>query len=191
MAAVFRATFSDAFSWIKAILFLVQISLAFVPGGPVSNNPALVQIMAWLLTDDKYLMGMLLKSSCPKPHCPSHKYIKTIQQTKNVCVYMIIFQPKQNGCLTDHRSALDKVMTWHRKGEFYIIASEWSPLLKLSYVWNIAEECFHQCPLNMTNSFAISIATHRRPQWQSNSRHVRTVSQSMITRLCFYQTGSA
>ena len=37
------------------LLILIQISLKFVPRGPLSNNPALVQIMAWCRTGDKPL----------------------------------------------------------------------------------------------------------------------------------------
>ena len=32
---------------------LIKISLKFVPIGPIDNNPALVQIMAWRLIGDK------------------------------------------------------------------------------------------------------------------------------------------
>ena len=34
---------------------LIQISLKFVPKGPIDNNPALVQIMAWRQIGDKPL----------------------------------------------------------------------------------------------------------------------------------------
>ena len=33
----------------------IQISLKFVPRGPVDNRPALVQVMAWRQTGDKPL----------------------------------------------------------------------------------------------------------------------------------------
>ena len=33
----------------------IKISLKFVPKGPINNNPALVQIMAWCRSDDKPL----------------------------------------------------------------------------------------------------------------------------------------
>ena len=47
MAAIFQTTFSNAFSWMKMYEFFIEISLKFVPQGPINNIPALVQIMAW------------------------------------------------------------------------------------------------------------------------------------------------
>ena len=47
MAAIFSTTYSNAFSWMKMYEFGIKISLKFVPKGPISNIPALVQIMAW------------------------------------------------------------------------------------------------------------------------------------------------
>ena len=37
------------------IYLSIQLSLQFVPQGPIDNNPPLVQIMAWRQTDDKPL----------------------------------------------------------------------------------------------------------------------------------------
>ena len=34
----------------------IKISLKFVPKGPINNNPALVQIMAWLRSGDKAII---------------------------------------------------------------------------------------------------------------------------------------
>ena len=39
---------------------LIQISLKFVPRGPIDNNPALVQVMAWRRTGDKPLPELML-----------------------------------------------------------------------------------------------------------------------------------
>ena len=39
---------------------LIKISLKFVPKGPVDNNPALVQIMAWCGIGDKPLSEPVL-----------------------------------------------------------------------------------------------------------------------------------
>ena len=39
---------------------LIKISLKFVPRGPIDNNPALVQIMAWRRTGDKPLSEPML-----------------------------------------------------------------------------------------------------------------------------------
>ena len=42
------------------ITILIQISLKFVPNGPIDNNPALVQVMAWRRTGDKPLSEPML-----------------------------------------------------------------------------------------------------------------------------------
>ena len=52
-------TFSNAFSWIK---IAIQISLRFVPEGPINNISALVQIMAWRRPDDKPLSEPMIVS---------------------------------------------------------------------------------------------------------------------------------
>ena len=39
---------------------LIQISVKFVPDGPIDNNPALVWIMAWRRTGDKPLSEPML-----------------------------------------------------------------------------------------------------------------------------------
>ena len=53
--------FSIAFSWMK-IVILIWIKLKFVPKGPIDNNPALVQIMAWYWTSTKPLSDELMMS---------------------------------------------------------------------------------------------------------------------------------
>ena len=39
---------------------LIKISLKFVPKGPIDNNPALVQVMAWRRVGDKPLSEPML-----------------------------------------------------------------------------------------------------------------------------------
>ena len=46
----FKRIFLNEIVWIS-----IQISLKFVPKGPINNNPALVQIMAWRRPGDKPL----------------------------------------------------------------------------------------------------------------------------------------
>ena len=41
---------------------LIEISLKFVPKGPINNNPALVQIMAWRRPGDKPLSELMMVS---------------------------------------------------------------------------------------------------------------------------------
>ena len=48
----------DIFKWIflnENAWILINISLEFVPRGPINNIPTLVQVMAWRLTGDKPL----------------------------------------------------------------------------------------------------------------------------------------
>ena len=47
---VFKCNFMNKIGWIP-----IEISLKFVPKGPINNIPALVQIMAWRRTGDKPL----------------------------------------------------------------------------------------------------------------------------------------
>ena len=47
MATISLKTFSNAFAWMKKNRISIQISLKFVIKGPIDNDPALVQIMAW------------------------------------------------------------------------------------------------------------------------------------------------
>ena len=49
---LYKCIFLNENVWI-----LIRISLKFVPKGPINNNPALVQIMAWRRPGDKPLSG--------------------------------------------------------------------------------------------------------------------------------------
>ena len=53
MDAIFQTTFSRAFS--SMTITLIKFSLKYVCKGPIDNNPALVQIMAWRRSGDKPL----------------------------------------------------------------------------------------------------------------------------------------
>ena len=53
-----QTTFSNAFS--SKVRFLTEISLKFDPKGPIDNNPALVEIMAWRRIGDKPLSEPML-----------------------------------------------------------------------------------------------------------------------------------
>ena len=44
----------------EKVCIVIQISLKFVPRGPIDNNPALVQIMAWRRIGDKPLSEPML-----------------------------------------------------------------------------------------------------------------------------------
>ena len=66
---IFKCIFLNENVWIP-----IKISLKFVPKGPINNNPALVQIMAWRRPGDKPLsepmMVSLLTHICvTRPQC--------------------------------------------------------------------------------------------------------------------------
>ena len=52
---IFKRIFLNDKLWI-----LIEISLKFVPKGPIDNNPALVYIMAWCRIGDKPLYEPML-----------------------------------------------------------------------------------------------------------------------------------
>ena len=52
---IFRCIFVN-----EKFCILIQISLKFVPKGPIDNYPALVQIIAWRWTGDKTLSEPML-----------------------------------------------------------------------------------------------------------------------------------
>ena len=47
IASVWQTIFSNAFSWMKNFVFLVLISLKFVPNCPIDNKSALEYVVAW------------------------------------------------------------------------------------------------------------------------------------------------
>ena len=54
-------TFKRIF-WNENVRTSIKISLKFVPKGPINNNPALVQIMAWCRSGDKPLSEPMMVS---------------------------------------------------------------------------------------------------------------------------------
>ena len=42
MASISQTAFPNAFSWMKNFEFLIEMSLKFVPKGPIDNYPAFV-----------------------------------------------------------------------------------------------------------------------------------------------------
>ena len=55
MAAISQTIFSDAFFVKLKFCVFTKISLKFVHKGPIDDNPALVEIMAWRRTDGKHM----------------------------------------------------------------------------------------------------------------------------------------
>ena len=63
MAAVPQTTLLNTFCWKKKnVRISIEISLKFVPKGPINNIPALVQIMAWRRSGDKPLSEPMMVS---------------------------------------------------------------------------------------------------------------------------------
>ena len=62
MDAISQTTFSRAFSSMKIVVFFIKFSLKYVRKGPIDNNPALVQLMAWRRSGDKPLSEPMMIS---------------------------------------------------------------------------------------------------------------------------------
>ena len=86
MAAIFQ-TFSNVFSWMKMYQFwLISFSLKFVPKGPISNVPALVQIMAWHLPGDKPLSEPMMVSLLTHICVTRPQWVKIWSR---ICAYVV------------------------------------------------------------------------------------------------------
>ena len=60
MAAIFQTTFSNGFSGNENVWISINISLKFVPRGPINNIPTLLQVMAWRRPGDKPLSELMM-----------------------------------------------------------------------------------------------------------------------------------
>ena len=61
MAAISQPTHSNTLIFVNEnFCILIRIPLKFVPEGPINNNPALVQVMAWRRIGDKPLPEPML-----------------------------------------------------------------------------------------------------------------------------------
>ena len=70
MDVILQVTFSISFLFYVNLLNLTQIWLNFIPKGPINNNPALVQIMAWHQSDDKPLSEQMMAWFTDPYICP-------------------------------------------------------------------------------------------------------------------------
>ena len=62
MDAISQTMFPNVFSWMKMFEFRLNISLKFVPKGPINNIPAMVQRMAWRRPGGKPLSEPMMVS---------------------------------------------------------------------------------------------------------------------------------
>ena len=60
MEGTLQTAFSNVFSWMKNCCILIEILMKFVPKGPISNIPALVQVMAWCWSSNKPLSESMM-----------------------------------------------------------------------------------------------------------------------------------
>ena len=71
MAAIFQTTFFKCILLNEYVWISIKISLKFVPGGPINNVPALVQIMAWRRLGDKPLSEPMIFNDAYIQHSTS------------------------------------------------------------------------------------------------------------------------
>ena len=83
MAAISQTIYSDLFS-IEKFCILIEISLKFVPEGPIDNKSASVQVMARRRTGDKPLPKPRL-AQFPNPYM-QHKSILANPISQWTCV---------------------------------------------------------------------------------------------------------
>ena len=60
MAAISQTVFFRGIFVNEKFCILIKISWRFVSKGPIDNNPALVQVMAWCQTGDNPLPGPMM-----------------------------------------------------------------------------------------------------------------------------------
>ena len=78
---IFKCIFVNENVWIS-----INISLKFVPRGPINNIPALVQIMAWRRSGDKPLSEPMMDSLL------THKCVTRPQWVNQRCTYIVTQQ---------------------------------------------------------------------------------------------------
>ena len=82
MAAIFQTAFSNTFPW-KWKCMNFEISLKFVPKGPINNIPAMVETMAWRRSGDKPLSEPMMVSLL------AHKCFTRSQWVKNTAMWLV------------------------------------------------------------------------------------------------------
>ena len=80
--AIFKCIFFNENVWI-----LIQISLKFVPKGPINNIPALVQIMAWRRPGDKPLSEPMMVSLTTHICATRPQWVKTQSNMTWYCLH--------------------------------------------------------------------------------------------------------
>ena len=105
---IFKCIFLHENVWIS-----VEISLKFVPKGPINNIPALVQIMAWRRSGDKPLSEPMMVSLSTHICVTRPQWVNSHEvQFLNLRMLKLISISKRGHC-TLH-AALYRVMMWTR-----------------------------------------------------------------------------
>ena len=167
MDAISQTTFSSAFSWMKMFeIQIIEISLKFVPKGPINNIPALVQIMAWRRAGDKPLSEPIMVS------LTTHICVTRLQWVNDVSM-----------------EALRGNVVWHERHVFFrlltqcgLLTSEGVP--KACHHWFsqwhdaflVPSHCLYQCWL-------MDIFTHRNMKFESWSIAFHPRKYFWISRL--------
>ena len=63
MAAILPDDIFNCIFWTRDDRIQIEISLKYVPRGPIDNKPALVQVMAWRRKGDKPLTEPMMTQS--------------------------------------------------------------------------------------------------------------------------------
>ena len=88
MAAISKTTVSNTFSWMKMYEF--QISLKFVPQGPISNIPALIQKMARRQSGDKPLSEPMMVRLLTHICITQPQWVKMVSRWSHVLVFLTL-----------------------------------------------------------------------------------------------------
>ena len=72
------------------VRFPIEISLKFVPKGPINNIPALVQIMAWRQPGDKPLSALMMVSLLVHICVTRPQWVNFILLPLHIAIYMYI-----------------------------------------------------------------------------------------------------
>ena len=85
---IFKCIFENENEWIS-----IKISLKFVPKGPIYNNPALVQIMAWRRPGDKPLSEPMMVSLLTHICVTRPQWVNSLAPEKCDCIdELVIFK---------------------------------------------------------------------------------------------------
>ena len=142
----------------------IKISLKFVPKGPINNNPALVQIMAWRRSGDKPLsepvvVNLLTHICVTRPQLNS-TFIAS--RTTDICFIYCLTWNHCNGVVH-----LSVILTWP---DFVL---NWTlHLCKPILLWRHIEVIVSQCTRSLTfGSRFCSGWQERKHQWSALLAH--------------------